>query len=92
MISPRTHVANTDAGRIRPTLKRLLVPCVTLVFMAGVCGCQTVPVYEQQRVSKPSMQFSQSSVFQYQSTVLSQLETGLAFSGGAQPTTCSACK
>jgi hypothetical protein len=38
------------------------------------------------------MQFSDSPVFAYGSRALTQIEPGFAASGGAQVTTCSACK
>jgi len=61
-------------------------------IIPGLCGCHAIPVYEQQYVSKPCMQFSDSPVFAYGSRALAQIEPGFAVSGGAQVTTCSACK
>lgn len=66
--------------------------CALLGAVLLSTGCRAIPVYEQQHVSKSGMQFSETAIWQTQSATFSQLETGLAFSGGAQPTTCSACK
>ena len=54
-------------------------------------GC-AVPVHQQRLVSKPSMQFSDSPVFNYQSRLLSQTEPGAAASGGAQAAGCTSCR
>jgi len=65
--------------------------CLALLIPA-LTGCIAVGIHEQGLVSKPNMLFSESAAFQYDCPTLSQLEPGLAFSGGAQATTCTACQ
>ncbi|HEY2952550.1 MAG TPA: hypothetical protein VGK40_08210 [Verrucomicrobiae bacterium] len=57
-----------------------------------VCGCGTVGVEQQRLVSKPNMQFSQSAVYRYSSKIMPQIQPGLAASGGALPSSCTACR
>ena len=52
----------------------------------------SVGVEEQRLVSKPNMQFSKSAVYSYSSKIMSQVQPGLAVSGGAQPSTCTICR
>lgn len=78
--------------RVRWIPRRPAWPWMTLVIAALAAGCRSIPVYEQRHVSKPAMRFSDAATWQTHGSTFSQLETGLAFSGGAQPTTCSACK
>lgn len=58
----------------------------------GASGCTSVPVYRQIQVSRPNMQFSDSLVYSYQSSLIAQVEPGSALSGGAQTAGCTACK
>lgn len=55
-------------------------------------GCARVPVHQQRLVSKPNMQFSESAVFNYYSSLLPQVEAGTATSGGAQAAGCTTCR
>jgi len=55
-------------------------------------GCASLEVRQQRLVSKPSMQFSKSAVYNYSSKLLPQIQPGLAASGGAQSSTCTICK
>ena len=62
-----------------------------IALLALPSGC-AVPVHQQRLVSKPSMQFSDSPVFNYQSRLLAQVEPGAAASGGAQAAGCTSCR
>jgi hypothetical protein len=62
-----------------------------IAWLGLSAGC-AVPVHQQRLVSKPSMQFSDSPVFNYQSRLLSQIEPGAAASGGAQAAGCTSCR
>ncbi len=73
-------------------LRGILFVLVLFLAVLGGFGCQSVPVMEQRLVSKPNMVFSDSPVFAYQSPVMSQIEPGLALSGGAQAAGCTACQ
>ncbi len=55
-------------------------------------GCTAVPVAEQRLVSRYNMVFSDSPVFSWQSSMLSQTEPGSASSGGALAAGCTACQ
>ena len=55
-------------------------------------GCATIELHEQRFLAKPSMEFSDSAVFSDYSALLPQVQSGLAISGGSQPTTCTACR
>ena len=61
------------------------------IILALATGC-SVPVHQQRHVSKPSMLFSDSPVFNYQSRLLSQTEPGAALSGGGQAAGCTSCR
>jgi hypothetical protein len=55
-------------------------------------GCAQVGPQQQRLVSKPNMEFSDSVVFGYQHKLVSQVEPGSAFGGGAQSSGCTSCK
>ena len=61
-----------------------------LALLAG--GCASVGPERQRLVSKPNMQFSRLVAFSYSSKLMSQIQPGLATSGGAQASTCTTCK
>lgn len=67
--------------------------CFALAGLATVAlaGC-AVPVHQQRLVSKANMQFSDSPVFNYQSKMLTQIESGAAASGGSQAAGCTSCR
>lgn len=67
------------------------VAILVLPLIGVSAGC-AVPVHQQRWVSKPSMQFAQSAVFDYQSKLLPQVESGAAASGGAQAAGCTSCR
>jgi len=57
-----------------------------------VSGCAIVGPEEQRLVSKPNMQFSRAAVFSDSSKLMSQVQPGLATTGGAQASTCTLCR
>ena len=61
-----------------------------VAWLAG--GCSTVGPGQQRLVSKPNMQFSEAAVFSDASKLMSQIQPGLATSGGAQASTCTLCR
>jgi hypothetical protein len=73
---------------MRPALNRF---CLLLLLLL-CAGCVSVGPNEQRLVSKPNMVFSQSAVFNYQNTLLQQMEPGSTFSGGAVCGGCTSCK
>ncbi|MBD5780279.1 hypothetical protein IEN85_12320 [Pelagicoccus sp. NFK12] len=73
----------------------LLPPLLALLALSAgllVAGCQTVPAYQQQHLSKPGMTFSDSLVEDSQTKLTAQIEPGSQTSGGAQASGCSACR
>ena len=64
---------------------------LVVLGLALLTGC-AVPIQQQRLVSRPNMQFSPSPVFDYQSKLLTQTETGAAASGGAQAAGCTSCR
>ncbi len=71
-----------------PLGKPLLAISPAILF----AGCQTVPAYQQEQLSKPGMTFSDSLVEQSISSLTAQVEPGSQTSGGAQASGCSACR
>jgi hypothetical protein len=58
-----------------------------------LAGCSSPAVREQRLVSKPSMLFSDSVAFSYNSPrLLPQLAPGFAGSGAAQNSGCTSCR
>ena len=68
----------------------LLFVCVTVVLWSG--GCMRVPVWKQERVSKPNMLFNDRGAFVYGPRINVQIEPGAADSGGTAAAGCTACK
>ncbi|HXG48829.1 MAG TPA: hypothetical protein VNO52_14490 [Methylomirabilota bacterium] len=62
------------------------------VALALLAGCAGGPGGQQRLVWQPNMLFADESPFTYASRLLPQVEPGLAFTGGAQASTCSACR
>jgi len=58
----------------------------------ALSGCASVPVYEQQYVSKSGMTFSENPADNDRVNLISQIEPGSAVSGGAQTAGCTACR
>ncbi|MBK1879442.1 hypothetical protein [Pelagicoccus mobilis] len=71
-----------------PKSAALMVLTAT-VFLAG---CETVPAYRQEHVSKAGMTFSDSLTGSNEASLTAQLEPGSQTSGGAQASGCSACR
>lgn len=57
-----------------------------------IAGCDTVPVYEQELVSRTGMTRTDSLVEGDRINLLSQIEPGSAVSGGAVAAGCTACR
>jgi len=64
--------------------------CLLLLLLCA--GCVSVAPNEQRLVSKPNMVFSQSAVFNYQNSLLQQMEPGSPFSAPGQCGGCTSCK
>ncbi|MCH6255505.1 hypothetical protein MLD52_03020 [Puniceicoccaceae bacterium K14] len=71
---------------------RLLFPLILIGSALGFSACTSVPVYEQQFVSRPEMTFSDSPVENSSINLISQIEPGSAVSGGGQAAGCTACR
>ena len=86
---------NTTMKKYRCIFSKKPVPSwarlVGVLSVMGVSGC-AVPVHQQRLVAQANMQFGDSSVFNYQSKLLTQTETGAAASGGAQAAGCTSCR
>lgn len=63
-----------------------------LAACALLAGCQSVPAYQQQHLSKPGMTYSDSLVETATPSLTAQIEPGSQTSGGAQASGCSACR
>jgi hypothetical protein len=72
-------------ARARFRLAVLMCAAVALV------GCARVAPEQQRLVSKPNMQFSDSHVFDYQTGLLTQIESGSASFTGGQSAGCGSC-
>ena len=59
------------------------------LLLFSLTGC--VGVHEQRLLSKPNMQFSRFAVFSYSSKTMPQIQPGLAATGQAKASTCTAC-
>ena len=71
----------------------LFVSCVFMIASTLLfSGCEVVPVYEQELVSKLGMTRSDSMVEGDAINLLSQIEPGSAVSGGAVAAGCTACR
>lgn len=73
-------------------IRRAWAAPTLLLVLILFSGCKAVPLQDQRLVSKHNMTFSDSPVFSYQSSVLTQIEPGTASSGGAQAAGCTACQ
>ena len=88
---PPSGGLNRRKAELRTQPRRGVLTAAASLALAVLAGC-AVPVHRQRLVSKPNMQFSDSPVFNYQSKVLSQVESGAAASGGAQAAGCTSCR
>lgn len=55
-------------------------------------GCTAVPVYQQGMVSQPGMYFTSSPIEAAEPALLTQIEPGIASTGGGQAAGCSSCR
>ena len=79
------------ASPLRGTLMKVITYAVFVACLA-ICGCVQVPVQEQRRVSKPNMGFTDSYVFNYESTLTGQVEPASGGTGEGKSTGCTSCK
>jgi hypothetical protein len=69
----------------------LLAPLLLFVLLIG--GCSSPAVRQQRLVAKPNMVFSDSSVFNYNSSrLLPQIAPGCASTSGSQNSGCTSCR
>jgi hypothetical protein len=71
---------------------KLLGAGLFLLFISLIAGCDHIPVYEQELVSKVGMTRTDSMVEGDQINLLSQIEPGSSVSGGAVAAGCTACR
>lgn len=83
---------HTFVLRDRTVIDRQTWFLVVFGFVACLLAGCAVPVHRHRLVSKANMQFSESPVFNYQSKMLSQVESGAAAAGGAQAAGCTSCR
>jgi hypothetical protein len=92
----RPHTFNSEASR--NLLGREVVEKTTVLLLVALAaafslgGCAQVPVWKQERVSKPNMVFNDRGAFMYGPRLNAQLEPGSADNGGAAAAGCTACK
>lgn len=55
-------------------------------------GCTAVPAYQQGMVSQPGMYFTSSPIEAAEPALLTQIEPGIASTGGGQAAGCSSCR
>lgn len=67
-------------------------PVVCALALIACPGCQQVPVWQQERVSKANMVFQDRGAFVYGPQLNTRFEPGAAASGGAPAAGCTACK
>ena len=73
--------------------RTLTIRSVILAIVAlGLAGCSAVPVYQQELVSSYGMVFSDSPVLMAEPALLTQIEPGVASTGGGQAAGCSSCR
>ncbi|MDE0768405.1 MAG: hypothetical protein OSB19_08435 [Opitutaceae bacterium] len=71
---------------------RLRLPLCLSIAAIALSDCTSVPVYQQQYVSKDGMTFSDNPAETDRVNLISQIEPGSAVSGGAQAAGCTACR
>lgn len=75
-----------------PQRRRLAVRLAAALATGLLSACANVPAYQQERLSQPSMTFSDDVVDTQRATLVGQLEPASEASGGAQSSGCSACR
>ena len=88
----RTRAARLVVKRRQRPGRWLVLICSALIDVGILTGCTPVGVHQQRLVSKRSMLFSESAIFNYSSKVLTQVESGAAATGGAQAAGCTSCR
>lgn len=88
---PACEWSGLGASR-RRAAARTVLRLVAVLTGLGWSGCVQVPVWKQERVSKPNMVFNDRGVFVYGPRVNAQIEPGSADNGGATAAGCTACK
>ncbi|MCF3649066.1 hypothetical protein [Synoicihabitans lomoniglobus] len=68
---------------------KFAIAVTAVLFLAG---CGAVPLAQQRLVSKTEMTFERSAAGHPSSNLVSQIEPGLASSGGAQAAGCTSCR
>jgi hypothetical protein len=76
----------------RRTVGRRTATGLAAAVAALLAGCAAVPVWRQERVSKPNMVFNDRGAFVYGPRLNAQIESGSADNGGATAAGCTACK
>lgn len=74
------------------TCQNIIKATLLLLALAACAGCETVSVFDQRLLAKPNMVFAQNAVFNYESKLVPQIETGASTSGGAQAAGCTSCR
>lgn len=62
------------------------------LLVVMLTGCTAVPVYQQGMVSQPGMYFTSSPIEAAEPALLTQIEPGIASTGGGQAAGCSSCR
>ena len=66
---------------------------LTVLVALSVAGCAAPSVRQQRLVARPNMVFSDSAVFNYNSSrLLPQVASGFASSAGSQNSGCTSCR
>lgn len=71
---------------------RICVCTGLAVLVVLLTGCTAVPVYQQGMVSQPGMYFTSSPIEAAEPALLTQIEPGIASTGGGQAAGCSSCR
>ena len=82
---------NQRKSLITVPLQLRLHICLSIAAIV-LSSCTSVPVYQQQYVSKDGMTFSDNPAETDRVNLISQIEPGSAVSGGAQAAGCTACR
>ncbi|NBD37817.1 MAG: hypothetical protein GVY10_04530 [Verrucomicrobia bacterium] len=77
-----------SGGKPHRALGWILFGAACLFF----AGCTTVPVYEQDYLSKPNMRFEDAIVYDTEPRFQGSYEPGSPAASGASATGCAACQ
>lgn len=79
--------------KTRRAVQQIFRPSLGALMGVGLIGCSAMRPSEQRLVAKPNMTFSDSAVFNYNSSRLfPQMATGFAATGAAQNSGCTSCR